>query len=96
MVCCSFLTLYPFAVCIYWLLTKGSQVIIEEFELVSTVHEDHKSRSMGGFMLKTRRGDFRVPPAFAGIHGDNFITKALISNQPIIRRIVREEVKRVF
>ena len=78
-----------------WLMTKGTQVIIEGFELVQTVDYDDRSRSGGGFMLPTG-GVFRVAPEFAGTAGDNFITRAIIANGPNIRRIIQEEFKRLF
>ena len=77
-----------------WLMTRGTQVINEDFEVVSTDHDD-KSRSGGGLMLPTG-GVFRVDPEFAGTPGDNFITRAIIANDPNIRRIIQEEFRRLF
>jgi hypothetical protein len=84
-----------------WLMTKGTQVIIEGFDVVSTsafsdsLGYDDRSRSGGGFMLQTG-GAFRVDPKFAGTAGDNFITRAIIANGPNIRRIIQEEFRRLF
>ncbi len=78
-----------------WLMTKGTQVIIEDFEVTSTVDYDDRSRSGGGFMLQTG-GVFRVAPEFAGTEGDNFITRAIIANGPNIRKIIQEEFRRLF
>ena len=78
-----------------WLMTKGTQVVVEDFEVVSTVNYDDRSRSGGGFMLPTN-GVFRVDPEFAGTPGDNFITRAIIANGPNIRRIIQEEFRRLF
>ena len=75
-------------------MTRGTQVIIDDFEVVSTDYDD-KSRSGGGFMLPTN-GVFRVDPEFAGTPGDNFITRAIIANGPNIRRIIQEEFRRLF
>ena len=77
-----------------WLMTRGTKVVVEDFEFVSTDYDD-KSRSGGGFMLPTG-GVFRVDPKFAGTAGDNFITKAIIANDENIRRIIQEEFKRLF
>ena len=77
-----------------WLMNKGTQVIIDGFEVVSTDY-DERSRSGGGFMLPTG-GVFRVAPEFAGTAGDNFVTRAIIANGPNIRRIIQEEFKRLF
>ena len=78
-----------------WLMTKGTQVVVEDFEVVSTVDYDDRSRSGGGLMLPTG-GVFRVDPEFAGTPGDNFITRAIIANGPNIRRIIQEEFRRLF
>lgn len=77
-----------------WLMNKGTQVVIDGFELVSTDY-DERSRSGGGFMLPIG-GVFRVAPEFAGTAGDNFITRAIIANGPNIRKIIQEEFKRLF
>ena len=77
-----------------WLMTRGTQVVVEDFEVVSTDYDD-RSRSGGGFMLPTN-GVFRVDPEFAGTPGDNFITRAIIANGPNIRRIIQEEFRRLF
>ena len=77
-----------------WLMNKGTQVIIDGFEVVSTDY-DERSRSGGGFMLPTG-GVFRVAPEFAGTAGDNFITRAIIANGPNIRKIIQEEFRRLF
>ena len=72
-----------------WLMTKGTEVVVEEFDVVSTEY-DERSRSGGGFMIKTG-GTFRVAPEFAGTPGDNFITRAIIANQNNISNIIRTE-----
>lgn len=73
-----------------WLMTKGTEVVVEDFEVVSTEKYDDRSRSGGGFMLPTG-GAFRVAPEFAGTPGDNFITRAIIANQNNISNIIRTE-----
>ena len=78
-----------------WLMTRGTEVVVEGFEVVSTAGYDDRSRSGGGFMLPTG-GIFRVVPEFAGTEGDNFITRAIIANGPNIRRIIQEEFRRLF
>lgn len=81
-----------------WLLTKGTQVIIGGYEVVSTVGANAKSRSGGGFMLKTgsQAMSFRVPSKFAGTAGDNFITRTIFANRPNIENIIRTEITRLF
>ena len=78
-----------------WLMTAGSQVVVAGYEVASTVDYDGRSRSGGGFMVKTG-GDFRVDPKHAGTAGDNFITRAISSIGPEIGRIIKEEMKGAF
>ena len=78
-----------------WLMTRGTEVVVEGFEVASTVGYDDRSRSGGGFMLPTG-GIFRVAPEFAGTEGDNFVSRAIIANGPNIRKIIQEEFKRLF
>jgi hypothetical protein len=78
-----------------WLMTRGTEVVVEGFEVVSTASYDDRSRSGGGFMLQTG-GAFRVAPEFAGTAGDNFVSRAIIANGPNIRRIIQEEFRRLF
>jgi uncharacterized protein involved in propanediol utilization len=78
-----------------WLMTKGTEVVVEGFEVVQTVDYDDRSRSGGGLMLQTG-GAFRVAPEFAGTAGDNFITRAIVANGPNIRKIIQEEFRRLF
>jgi len=81
-----------------WLLTKGTQVIIGGYEVISTVRDNAKSRSGGGFMLKTgsQAMSFSVPSKFAGTAGDNFITKTIFASRPNIENIIRTEITRLF
>ena len=78
-----------------WLMTKGTEVVVEDFEVVSGLGYDERSRSGGGLMIRTG-GAFRVHPDHAGTAGDNFITKAIIANGPNIRKIIQEEFRRLF
>ena len=78
-----------------WLMTKGLEVAVEDFEVVSTIDYDDRSRSGGGFMIKTG-GAFRVHPDHAGTLGDNFITKEIIANESNVKRIIQEEFQRLF
>jgi hypothetical protein len=78
-----------------WLMTRGTEVVVEGFEVVSTASYDDRSRSGGGFMLQTG-GAFRVAPEFAGTAGDNFVSRAIIANGPNIRKIIQEEFRRLF
>jgi hypothetical protein len=76
-----------------WLLTKGTQVIINSFEVVSTVNYDARSRSGQGFMVQTG-GNFRIDPIFAGTSSDNFLTRAIASYQIDFAKIIKSEIGR--
>lgn len=73
-----------------WLLTKGVTVVIDGFDVVETENNE-RSRSGGGFMMPTG-GSFRVEPEFAGVEGDNFITKALTLSMNELQTIVKQEL----
>ncbi len=74
-----------------WLLTKGTTVILDDFEVVQTVDYDDRSRSGGGFTIKTGVG-FRIEPPFAGIEGDNFLTRAIALATNEIQAIIKKEL----
>ena len=74
-----------------WLLTKGTTVVLEDFEVIQTDDYDERSRSGGGFMIKTGAG-FRIEPEFAGNEGDNFITRAVSMATNEIQALVKKEL----
>ena len=78
-----------------WLMNKGLEVAVEDFEVVSIIGYNDRSRSGGGFMIKTG-GAFRVHPDHAGTPGDNFITRAIVDSEPLIEKIINEEFQRLF
>lgn len=79
-----------------WLMTKGSQIIIGEYEAVEFVEEyTGKSRSGKGFMLKTGVG-FRVDPQHAGTFNDNFLTRAIDNVRSKVEQIILSEIQRAF
>lgn len=77
-----------------WLLTQGSRVIINDYEVVSTVSYNKRSRSGGGFMLDTKGGGFRVDPRHAGTPSDNFITRAIQSKRREIIEVFQRHIRR--
>jgi len=79
-----------------WLMTKGSQVIIGEYEAVEFVEGyTGKSRSGKGFMLKTGAG-FRVDPQHAGTFNDNFLTRAIDNVRSKVEQIILSEIQKAF
>ena len=53
-----------------WLLTSGDAIVIKGFS-----YEPSKDGRSGGGTMKVG-GSFRVPPEYAGVLGNNFITRA--------------------
>ena len=58
-----------------WLLTQGDTPVVLGFRYVAS----SRGRTGGGIMQPG--GSFRIPPAYSGTEGDNFITRALIGEQ---------------
>lgn len=88
-----------------WLLTKGTQVVVEGYEVLSTIKVsedgeadqayDHKSRSGGGFMIETG-GSYRVDPSHSGTSTDNFVTRSIKSVRNEIVILMKRHLKRAF
>jgi hypothetical protein len=71
-----------------WLLTEGHRVIVVgyRYEGVSGF-----GRSHGGVM--SEGGSWRVPPQYAGVLGDNFVTRALSNREKDIEKLLVEELR---
>ena len=67
-----------------WLLTEGTSTIVYGY----TYTPDFSGRSGGGTM--SSGGVWRVPPEFAGILADNFITRALFNHDRELAAILEE------
>lgn len=78
-----------------WLLTKGTTVVVGDFQVVSTLEYDDRSRSGGGFMLPVG-GAFRVDPSFSGVEGDNFITRAIAMSINEIEVVIKKEFNKAI
>tara|TARA_Y100000361_G_scaffold76337_1_gene67583 strand:+ start:421 stop:1083 length:663 start_codon:yes stop_codon:yes gene_type:complete len=75
-----------------WLLTKGDQILISGFEFEPG---GNLGRSRAGRMVESPMGDWRISPEFAGIKGDNFITRAFNKQtQSKITEIVKKTVNK--
>lgn len=73
-----------------WLLTKGTTVVIDGFSVEYGPFENSRS----GAALMVEGGAFRVDPEFAGVEGDNFITRAINQSLNELRTILRDELQR--
>lgn len=76
-----------------WLLTRGTEVVVHDFEVIEFLSYVDESRSNMGFMVKTG-GSFRVDPEHAGTISDNFITRALDAIKPDLITIMKNEIRK--
>lgn len=65
-----------------WLLTKGTENIIEGYKITYSPEVVNKleSRSGQAVMIKAKNGQWAVPSDLAGTSQDNFLTQAIMSN----------------
>jgi hypothetical protein len=74
-----------------WLLTEGTDILIESWHFVPGLQP---SRTGLG---KMQSGEsWHVPALFAGVRGNNFITRALDGIAPRVVDILEEELERNF
>jgi hypothetical protein len=59
-----------------WLLLRGDTIIIADYQ-----YNPKTGLGRSGLGNMITGGSFRVPPQFAGSDNDNFITRALLSNE---------------
>jgi hypothetical protein len=59
-----------------WLLVRGDTIIIADYQ-----YNPKTGLGRSGLGNMITGGSFRVPPQFAGSDNDNFITRALLSNE---------------
>lgn len=75
-----------------WLLTKGVTVVIDGF----SVFTNPVGESRSGFAVMVQGGEFRVDPEFAGVEGDNFITKAVAISINEINTVIKKELTKAL
>lgn len=66
-----------------WLLIRGNTVIVNGYQYQPTLD----GRSGGGWMISG--GSWRVPPEYAGLPEDNFVTRALSNREKEIEAILK-------
>lgn len=72
-----------------WLLTKGGQIIIRNFEV--KYGSNPNSRSGDAIMISSG-SNWRVPAQFAGTPNNNWITRALSTIEEKITKILQDEL----
>ena len=65
-----------------WLLIRGDTIIIADYQ-----YNPKTGLGRSGLGNMITGGSFRVPPQFAGSDNDNFITRALLSNEAEVQII---------
>lgn len=87
-----------------WLLLRGTQVVVPGFAVAyGNYSKGYQSRTKEAIMVSldnpnssrnSTNEPFRVDPEFAGTENDNFITRAIIPLQPLILKIIKEEIEK--
>lgn len=73
---------------LFWLLFEGTSLINDEWKVKKV---EGKGRSYMGYMVRAKENQgFSVDPYFAGVEGDNFVTKAMIAAKPRIEALLNE------
>ena len=72
-----------------WLTELGDAVIVRDY--VAETGHPKVSRTGDKIMVKAK-GGWRVPPQFAGIKGDNFVTKATDEILPELENFIKKEI----
>jgi hypothetical protein len=73
-----------------WLLTKGGQIIVRNFEV--KYGPNPRSRS-GDAVMVSSGSDWRVPSQFTGTSSNNWITRALSTIEDKILKLLESELK---
>lgn len=73
-----------------WLLIRGDEVIVANYEFSTNPESTQKSRTTEGIMKKSKRS-WRVPPQYSGTQSNNFLTRSLDELDTVIERIVTDE-----
>jgi hypothetical protein len=71
-----------------WILNKGTQTIVFGYKYVPSDY----GRSGGGHMQKGVV--WRIPPEYAGVSGDNFITRAFTGREKELGAVLREVISK--
>lgn len=74
-----------------WLLLAGDKTIIRDYEII--YNSSPNSRTGGAVMKKVVSGKWNVPPEFAGVYGNNWITRVLDSIENDIDNTIQKAIK---
>jgi hypothetical protein len=75
-----------------WLLTRGSEVVVDNFMQLNFSRVHPRSRAGYALMVPNGGRSFRVNPEFAGTTADNFITRIMTSAYPKFLDVIRRRL----
>ena len=79
-----------------WLLTKGSGVIVADYQYKKVGSTGNARCRTGLGIMVERRGGWKIPAQLAGTESDNFATRSLEGIQGEIETIIRQELTKVL
>lgn len=77
-----------------WLITRGDDVIIDDYIVVYGSYSTPPSRTGEAIMFKKNGGIYRIPPQYSGIPGDNMLTRVLEKYEKSIQIILQKCIRR--
>lgn len=77
-----------------WLLTAGNQILVRDYYVKFGSYKFPPSRSRKAVMVKGPGRVFKMPPQHAGTVNNNFVTRALTSDQfkSDVRNVIEREI----
>jgi hypothetical protein len=78
-----------------WLLKFGDRVIVRDYQILFS-NTRRTSRSGSAIMIKSSKGSWGVPSAFAGTIDDNFVTRALEEIEDDIVNLMQVQLERLI
>ena len=79
------------------LLVDGTKILVTDFTYVEgDFSQSDKNRTGKGVMIESPGSYWRIPSKYSGTSNDNFITRSITPNLPILQKLVLEDLKRGF
>lgn len=76
-----------------WLLEEGSTIIISDYEIAYNLNDQQYRNSRSKAAVMVEGNGWGVPSEFAGVDGNNFITRAI--DQSVMKQI-EDVVRKIF
>lgn len=78
---------------LYWLLLGGGDILVNNY-FVKTVGPTPRSRTGQTLMIKSDQKNWRMPPEFAGVAGNNWVYRAMDTIQDKIEGMMQIELEK--